>query len=138
MRRVEVVLGVVVRAGKVLICQRPDESHLGGHWEFPGGKREPDESMEQCLARELAEELGIVVTPLAALDVIEHDYPDVRVRLHPYLCTCGGGKPRPLASRQLRWVTPNELADYSFPPANDSLLRQLRERLGAAAKSETP
>ena len=137
MQRLDVVLGVLVRAEKVLICRRHDGSHLGGHWEFPGGKREAGESLEQCLTRELAEEIGIEVRPLAALDVIEHDYPDRHVRLHPYLCAWIGGEPRPLASRELKWVAPMELADYSFPPANDALLHQLRQRLGAPHQPET-
>src|SRR5829696_6573139 len=124
--QVDVVIGVVLRDdGHLLVCQRKSNGHLGGYWEFPGGKREPGESLEQCLVRELEEELAIRVRPLAALDVIEHDYPAVRVRLHPYLCTHLDGDTKPLGCERLQWVGPTELAQYSFPPANARLIAYL-------------
>ncbi len=128
--QIDVVVAVVLRAdGHVLVCQRKTGGHLGGYWEFPGGKREPGESLEQCLARELKEELAIRVRPLSALDVIEHDYPTVRVRLHPYLCAHTDGIPQPIACQRTEWVAPPRLPDYRFPPANDALIAQLVRRL---------
>ena len=82
MKRIDVVIAVVVRDGKVLVCQRRDDDTFGGYWEFPGGKLEPHESHEQCLARELREELAIRIRPLDPLEPIEHDYPHARIRLH--------------------------------------------------------
>ena len=127
--QIDVVIGVVVRTdGHVLICQRRPEGHLGGYWEFPGGKRELGESLEQCLVRELEEELAIRVQPVCALDIIEHEYPAVRVRLHPYLCGTDG-VPHPIGCQRLEWIAPTSLLDYRFPPANDVLIAQLVRRL---------
>jgi mutator protein MutT len=131
---IDVVIGVVLRDdGHVLVCQRKTDGHLGGYWEFPGGKREPGESLERCLLRELEEELAIHVRPLAALDVIEHEYPAVRVRLHPYLCARTHGEPQPIGCQQLEWVAPRRLIDYRFPPANDALIAHLVRRLSDRA-----
>ena len=128
--QIDVVIGVVLRTdGHVLVCQRKPEGHLGGYWEFPGGKREPGESLEQCLVRELEEELAIQVQPVAALEVIEYDYPAIRVRLHPYLCAYADGVPQPIGCQRLEWIAPPTLLDYRFPPANDALIAQLVRRL---------
>lgn len=130
-KRVDVVIAVVVRGGSVLICQRRSDDPLGGYWEFPGGKREPGESNEQCLARELMEELAIEARPAEALAPIEHDYPHLRVRLHPYWCEHLAGDPQPLAAQQIAWVTADDLSSYRFLPANADLIRSIRARLAA-------
>lgn len=127
--RLEVAIGIVIRQGRVLICRRRKDDHLAGYWEFPGGKREPGETLEQCLERELAEELSIRVTPFHAFPPIDHDYATVSVRLYPYLCRCDGGEAQPSACDELRWVQPHELPNYRFPPANDELIRDLVDRL---------
>jgi A/G-specific adenine glycosylase len=134
MNRVDVIIGIVVRAGKILICQRLQQGPLGGFWEFPGGKQEAGESREQCLLRELAEELAIRVRPIKVMDVIEFDYADASVRLHPYLCEHVDGEPQPLASQRAIWVSPAQLNDYKFPPANDDLIRTLIEQLRTAER----
>jgi mutator protein MutT len=131
MRQMEVVIGIVLRHGNVLICQRRNSDALGGYWEFPGGKLEPGESRQQCLERELAEELAIRIRPLQELDVIEFDYPDVHVLLHPYLCEHIEGEPQPLASQCIAWVAPRELQNYKFPPANDKLIAELARQLAS-------
>jgi mutator protein MutT len=115
----------------VLICQRNPDTTFPSVWEFPGGKREPGESGTECLARELREELNLpAVTPLDTLPTIEHDYPTFHVRLHPHLCALAGGiEPEPIGWQQTKWVTPAELRDYPFPPANESLIEQAIERL---------
>ena len=133
MREMDVVIGLVCRHNQVLICQRRASDPLGGCWEFPGGKLEPGESREQCLARELAEELAIHVQVIEPLDTIEYDYAAVRLRLHPYLCRHVEGEPVPLASQQVTWATAADLQKYVFPPANDALLRWLGPRLESAA-----
>ena len=132
-RQFEVALGIVVRKGQVLICQRADHAHLGGLWEFPGGKREAGESIEACLVRELEEELMIRVTPTSALQPIDHDYPDRTVRLFPYLCTpVGAAEPRPMASQRVEWVEPAELRRRAFPPANAELIETIVARVSRA------
>ena len=125
MREIDVAIGMVCRDGKVLICQRRTPDPLGGYWEFPGGKVEPGESADECLLRELAEEVAIRVRITAALDAIEYDYESTRVRLHPFACELIDGEPQPLASQRLAWVSPTEFSTYRFPPANDSLLHWL-------------
>jgi len=126
-RTISVALALVVRDGQILICQRPENTPLGGLWEFPGGKQQAGETLEECLVRELQEELNIEVAPQQPLAVIEHTYPHGRVRLHPFLCRLVAGEPQAVQVQDVRWVTPRELGDYPFPPANDSLLRELRQ-----------
>jgi A/G-specific adenine glycosylase len=128
MQRQDVVIGIVIREGRILICQRRRQDTLGGYWEFPGGKLEADESLEQCLARELREELAIKATVIEAFPTIEYDYPSGSVRLHPYLCQHVQGEPKPLASQELAWVAPADLGTYPFPLANDGLIRELQRR----------
>jgi mutator protein MutT len=128
-KRVDVALAIVSRDGQVLICLRRAKDRLGGFWEFPGGKAEDGESISRCLARELREELDIAAEPLFSLPVIEHDYPDIHVRLHPFICAYKSGDAKPLGCDELRWVRPDELIDYQFPPANKELLDQVRRAL---------
>jgi len=120
-----------LRAGKVLICQRRKNDSFGGYWEFPGGKREPDETPEQCLVRELREELELDVTPTRAFAPIEHDYPTIRVRLLPYQCESEKGEPKAIACEQCAWVLPHELRRYRFPEANAGLIESIVAELAA-------
>jgi mutator protein MutT len=130
-KQVDVVIGIVVRDGKVLICQRRlHHDALGGLWEFPGGKVEPGESYERCLERELLEEVDIQVRVIEAMECIEFEYPSARVQLRPFLCEYRSGNARPLASQQIAWVLPAELNNYAFPAANDGLIRKLTQQLG--------
>jgi len=132
--RTDVVIGVVSHAGKVLICQRPDGKSFAGYWEFPGGKREPGETIDQCLRRELREELAIEVTPTHALSPIDHDYPAGPIRLHPWICNHEAGEPQPLAARRVLWVEPRDLTRYQFPPANDALIAEAVAYLSSTAR----
>jgi mutator protein MutT len=126
--RIDVAIAIVMRDDRILICQRHDTDVLAGYWEFPGGKRQPGETDEQCLMRELAEELAISVRIAEPLPVIEYDYPHARVRLHPFLCKHLLGEPQPLTAKRLVWVPAADLPRYRFPPANDDLIRTLIER----------
>ena len=130
MDRIDVAIGIVLRDARILICRRRKGDVLAGFWEFPGGKLEPGESPQQCLVREIQEELDIVVDPIESFAPIEFDYPTHQVRLHPYLCQYIAGEARPLAAEQLEWVSAPQLSDYRFPPANDGLIRELQKRLG--------
>ena len=129
MDRVDVDIAIIARDGQVLICRRRDDVPLAGFWEFPGGKRERGETAHACLVREVHEEVGIQVRPLRALPVIEHDYPNARVRLHPQLCQHLGGVPRPLGCQQVVWIAPASLRAYRFPPANARLIEQVIQEL---------
>jgi len=127
--RVEVAIGIVVRDGWVLICQRPHDGVLGGYWEFPGGKREPNESIDDCLRREIKEEVDLDVLVVAEQTPIEHEYPHAHVTLYPRLCQIIAGEAHPHASEQLMWVRPTSLADFEFPPANAPLLQWIVENV---------
>lgn len=125
-------VGVVLNdAGQVLIDQRLNEGLLGGLWEFPGGKQEPGEAIEATIARELSEELAIAVEVGEELITLEHAYSHKRLRFVVHLCRWLSGEPQPLASQQVRWVAPSELADYPFPAANARIIAALLERLQA-------
>jgi mutator protein MutT len=124
--RLEVAAGLVFRDGRLLITKRPAGSHLAGLWEFPGGKREPAESFEDCLRRELREELGVEVAVGAQVEAIEHEYPGRHVHLRFFHCTLLAGEPQPLECAAIRWVTPDQLAHHAFPAADERLLTRLR------------
>lgn len=126
MKRIEVAAGLVFHHGKLLITQRRPDAHLGGLWEFPGGKREPGETFATCLRRELQEELGIDVAVGELLEEIAHDYPDKSVHLQFLKCALVSGEPQPIGCHALAWVTREQLADYEFPAADARLLERLR------------
>lgn len=129
MNRIEAAIAIVTRGGKVLVCQRKDDDTFGGYWEFPGGKQEDGETLHQCLARELLEELNIRARPTLPLTPIVHDYPHALLRLHPFLCEHESGEPELIECQATKWIEPNELRDYRFPPANESLIEQVIEEL---------
>lgn len=122
---IQVAAGLIVHEGRYLITQRKADVHLGGLWEFPGGKREPDESLEDCLRRELREELGIEITPPGLFRVIRHEYPGKSMELYFFRCAIARGTPRPLGCEDLRWVAPEELPQMPLPPADQSLVEAL-------------
>jgi 8-oxo-dGTP diphosphatase len=124
---VQVAAGLIFREGHYLIARRKAGTHLGGLWEFPGGKRETGESLEECLRRELREELGVDVTPPVHVRVIRHDYRGKTVELHFFRCTISRGEASALDCEEVRWVTPGELSDYEFPPADRPLIEALIE-----------
>jgi mutator protein MutT len=125
--RIEVAAGLVFRAGKLLITQRHPGAHLGGLWEFPGGKREPHETFEACLARELREELGIEVAVGQLVEGLTHDYPEKTVCLRFYRCRWLEHEPRRLGCAAFKWVGPEALADHAFPAADARLLGRLTQ-----------
>lgn len=125
MTLIDVSAGLVFRGGKLLITQRPAGGHLGGLWEFPGGKREPDESFEQCLERELHEELGIDVAVGALIEAVTHRYPEKAVHLRFFHCAWRRHEPRALGCADFRWVNPVDLRAFEFPPADARLLERL-------------
>lgn len=122
-----VVAGLIFRNGQLLITQRRAGDHLGGLWEFPGGKLETGETAAEGLLRELREELGVEVRVGARLAVVEHRYPERSVRLQFFRCTLLRGEPQPIGCAAIAWVTAAELARYEFPAADAQLLAQLRK-----------
>jgi A/G-specific adenine glycosylase len=121
----EIAIGIVWKDSNVLIAQRLNQGLLGGLWEFPGGKREPTESLQHCCAREIREEVGITVRVGQQLATIEHAYSHFRITMHVFQCQYLSGDPEPLACQKVRWVSPNHLKRYPFPAANKILIEQL-------------
>jgi 8-oxo-dGTP diphosphatase len=125
MKIIEVAVGVIKRNNKIYISKRADDLHQGGKWEFPGGKRETDETIEQALARELSEEIGIQVTKQSHLMLIEHDYGDKKVRLNVCLVENFEGEASHQEGQQSRWVDINDLNKFTFPDANKLIINKL-------------
>lgn len=122
----QVAVGVVCcPAGRVLIAFRSPEQHLGGLWEFPGGKIKPFESTPDALKRELEEEVGIQVKQTRPLIKIRHDYPDKSVLLDVLIVDAFDGEAYGREGQQIAWVHPNDLDDYRFPEANKLILKAL-------------
>lgn len=124
---VHVAVGVIQNAaGEVLVALRPAHAHQGGLWEFPGGKCEPGEAVEQALARELEEELGIAVRHHEPLCRIQHDYGDKQVLLDVQRVTSFTGTPTGREGQPLRWVSAQALVPAQFPVANRAIIRRLQ------------
>lgn len=132
MKELSVAIAIVLREGEILIRQRRRDVALAGLWEFPGGKQEPGESLEQCVLRELVEETAIQARIIESLPSISFSYPAGDVRIHPYLCQHLSGEAQPLGCQRTLWVKPAELPDYEFPPANDDLIYGLVRRFASA------
>jgi 8-oxo-dGTP diphosphatase len=113
--------------GRVLIAQRPEGKSMAGLWEFPGGKVEAGERPEECLIRELKEELGIAVKEecLAPLTFASHAYPDFYLLMPLYVCRRWEGFVEGREGQRLKWVRPNDLRDYPMPPADEPLISHL-------------
>ncbi len=127
-REIHVAVGVIVREGRVLIARRPDHVHQGGLLEFPGGKVEPGETVQQALVREIAEETGLSL-PEASLEPvigIRHDYGDKRVFLDVWRTTEASGEPEGKEGQPVDWLEPDQLRDQDFPVANRPVIRALR------------
>lgn len=105
-------------AGRIYVQRRPPEGLLGGLWEFPGGKREDGESLEETAIRELAEELGVEIELREKITTIEHAYSHFRITLHAFRGRITGGDPQPTAATAWAWVPRGELDAYAFPAAN--------------------
>lgn len=130
-RQILVAAAVVLRAGRVLLTQRKQGTHLAGAWELPGGKVEPDEDPKHAVRRELREELGIEVDVGDILEVTFHRYPEKSVLLLFYEATLQqrSPEPQPLDVADLMWAGPADLRDEAFPPADVAVLAKVRARL---------
>jgi len=126
-KRIHVAVGVIRNdRQEVLIAKRAEHLHQGGLWEFPGGKVEPDETVQDALRRELSEELGITVEKVSPLIQISHDYADKSVLLDVWLVEKFSGVAKGRQSQPLQWVGVSDLNNYSVPSANKSIITALR------------
>ena len=122
-------IGVAViwnQAGQILIDRRKVGGTMGGLWEFPGGKIEPGETVEACIAREIQEELAIEIAVGEHLISIEHTYPTFNLTLTVHHCQHISGVPQPIESEEIRWVNIDDLDNYQFPAANIAIINALQ------------
>lgn len=124
---VQAAIVVIRQRDKILVSRRRAGGHLGGCWEFPGGKRGVGESWAACARRELREELGITVGRLKPLMALRFRYAERRMYLQVFESALRGGQPRAIGSAMVRWVRFSELRRLRFPPANAPLLARLRD-----------
>jgi len=128
-KHVDVGVGALIDFDKqpwqVLITRRPETAVLAGYWEFPGGKREPDETIEACVLREFYEEVGLHVQIVQPLMPIEHAYPHAVVRLSPFICRYVSGDIRYAGVVEHKWVPVTDLPLVRFPEANAPMVREI-------------
>lgn len=132
MQTLNVTAAVIERGREILIAQRLEDSHMGLKWEFPGGKIEPGESPEECLRREIKEELDLDILVENKLMVVEHQYEELKVFLHCYRCIYLGGDAKKKDCQDFRWVFTGDLKSYSFADADYPVVRYLTEKAGPA------
>jgi 8-oxo-dGTP diphosphatase len=118
------------QTGQILIDRRKVGGTMGGLWEFPGGKIEPGETVEACIAREIREELAIEITVGDRLISIEHTYPTFHLTLTVHHCQHISGVPQPIESEEIRWVNIGDLNNYQFPAANIAIINALQSGFG--------
>jgi len=111
-----VAAGLIWEDGRLLITRRPEGRHLAGFWEFPGGKQEGSETLKDCLKREIREELGIEIRAEKRILSVRHEYETKWITLHVFHCTDLKGQPETLDGQVVKWVRPNDLPKYTFPP----------------------
>lgn len=124
---VEVVAALIWDRDKFLICQRPANKARGLLWEFVGGKVEKGETKEKALIRECQEELTITVEPHEVFMEVNHEYPDITVHLTLFNCTILCGQPQLLEHNAMAWITPAEIPNYEFCPADVKILKRIRK-----------
>ena len=120
-----VAAGLVVRDGRVLISRRPEGRHQGGKWEFPGGKIESGETPEECIVREIREELAVEVKAEKTLGVVEYDYPAFHLTMHCLLCSVVSGDLKLLEHEDAKWVIGENLYSLDWLPADRLILDRL-------------
>ena len=121
----EVAAALIWEGEKFMICQRPANKARGLLWEFVGGKVEPGETKRQALVRECREELAVTVSVGDVFMEVIHEYPDITVRLTLFNATIAEGTPKMLEHTDIKWITPSEIPNYAFCPADEEILKKL-------------
>ena len=123
----EVVAALIWDENRFLACQRPAHKARGLLWEFVGGKVEPGETKQQALIRECQEELAVTVAVRDVFMEVDHVYPDLTVHLTLFNASIAEGIPQKIEHNDLRWITVEEIGQYEFCPADEEILRRLKE-----------
>ena len=123
---VEVVAALIWDDDKFMICQRPARKARALLWEFVGGKVESGETKEQALIRECREELNVLLSVGDIFMEVIHEYPDITVHLTLFNATIAEGEPQKLEHNDIRWITPNEIPNYKFCPADEEILKKIK------------
>ncbi len=124
----EVVAALIWDKDKFMICQRPSHKARGLLWEFVGGKVESGETKEQALVRECREELAVTISVGDVFMDVTHEYPDLTVHLTLFNATIAEGEPQKLEHNDIKWITPSEIPNYEFCPADVEILESLSEK----------
>lgn len=124
---VEVVAALIWKNGKFMICRRPAHKARGLLWEFVGGKVEPGETKEQALVRECREELAVTVAVQDEFMSLVHEYPDITIHLTVFNASIAEGVPQLLEHNDIRWISPKEIKNYDFCPADNKILEKIAE-----------
>ena len=132
MRHLHVACAIIEQGGRVLAAQRSATMSLPLKWEFPGGKIEAGESPEECLSRELMEELGVSVLVGAALSPATHGYPDFTVTLYPYTCRLAGGTITLHEHHALTWIEPQRMTELDWAAADLPVISEYQALTRAA------
>ena len=127
---VEVVAALIWRGEKFMICQRPAHKAQGLLWKFVGGKVELGETKEQALIRECREELAVTLYGGDIFMDVLHEYPDLMVHLTLFNATIAEGEPQKLEHNDIQWITPSEILNYEFCPADEEVLKKIIEVRG--------
>lgn len=130
MKITEVVAALIWQGNKFMICQRPAHKARGLLWEFVGGKVEPGETKEQALIRECREELAITLSVGEVFMDVIHEYLDLTVHLTLFNATIAKGEPQKLEHNDIQWITPSEIQNFAFCPADEEILAKIIERYG--------
>ena len=127
MKRIHIVAGIIFNQDKseIFITKRPSDKHKGGFWEFPGGKVEESETIEQAMVRELDEEIGITVTEQSLFEHLEFDYPEKSLKFDFICVTAFEQEPYGKEGQQGQWVAIEALPNYEFPEANVPILQRV-------------
>ena len=129
MKITEVVAALIWDGDKFMICQRPANKARALLWEFVGGKVESGEKKEQALVRECREELNIFLSVGDVFMDVIHEYPDIMVHLTLFNATIADGKPQKLEHNDIKWITPSEISNYEFCPADGEILKQIKKEI---------
>ena len=124
---IEVVAALIWDNDKFMICQRPAHKARGLLWEFVGGKVEPGETKEQALIRECQEELAVTLSVSNVFMDVVHEYPDLTVHLTLFNATIAEGEPQKLEHNDIKWITPSEIPNYEFCPADVEILEKIKD-----------